>query len=1082
MVSLVVHGTRAQAAAPETRFDLPAQPLPMALNRLARAAGIEVTFLPSLVRGLQAPELHGDYTVDEALGRVLKGTGLTWRQALNGAYVVVNSVQRGAPPSEGVPEMGVSEVVVSGRRPWTLNTGIRRDENDTQPYIVFDRAQIEHSGADNLEGFLQENLLADTSANTAEQNAPGTSQGISSINLRGLGANETLILIDGRRVPGVSNHTDADNGYLGQAQVAAVPLASIERIEVLASSAAGIYGSNAAGGVINIILRRDYRGVEATATYGGTLDGGGASRRFDVAGGDSLEDGRTNLSFSASYGDSASLSLGQRGFYEAYLRRVLANDPSYFTTGPGEQDVLVGATPNIRSASGADLVLKNGASLGSPITYVPPGYPGVAVAGTGALVQDAGQYNLALAPGAAGAGQPLLLGLMTRSVDFSVKREFTPWLQLYAQVSGSDTQTELAGNRVPTTFTLLPSAPNNPFQQSIIVSSSPQSGDLNNYSRADSLGAVVGGIVKLPFGWQAFLDASWNREHYSALNDASPIDLATNLAILNGSIDILRDPRSFPVSYSYAAPYIGTAGEPSSSTGETLSFRVAGPVPLKLPGGAAIITLLAERDWTGLGGIKLITNATAVAAPPSGIGNAAQLTEADLQTEQGSSVAYAPPRSQTTTSGYGEIRLPIVAPSNRMPMVQSLDLQVAGRYDYYQERAQEQVLSSGFPLALVQCTDVVGTLQQSDVGAVCPPAGTMFKTGVSERGTFNPSVSLKWQIVPDIALRASYATGFLPPLLNELQRSPPLVLPTALFNLLGIPLFTVRDPLRGDEIIGSQTSTVSLTSGGNPDVLPETTTTDSFGAILTPRLIPHLRVSVDFTRIAQKNNYFSPSSLLESPLTPSVQAEFDAFLAANPARFTRGPASGGYTVGPITAIDASIANLTSSTTEALDYAFDYPWRLPGGWGQIKIEGRATYILDLDLQVAPGAAPVRLAGVGGGGLALATNLNGVRWKGNFGPTWTYGKLTAGARLRYIGPYYLDPNHSYIAPGQGSSQVRSQVYIDGFISYEILHNTTLRFTANNLFDWAPPFDVTNRFLYSSLGDPRLGSYLVSIRKSF
>ncbi|WP_340054746.1 TonB-dependent receptor plug domain-containing protein, partial [Pseudomonas sp. JAI120] len=152
--------------------------------------------------------------------------------------------------------------------------------------------------------FLRQRLTAATSGASASQ-LGGRTGNASSINLRGLGADETLILVDGRRLAGFSVA-----GSLAQPDINGIPLSSVERIEVLPTSASGIYGGGATGGVINIILRRDYQGLEAKATYDGTFDGGGARKSIDLSGGFPLEGGKTRVMLSGAWSQSDPLLNG----------------------------------------------------------------------------------------------------------------------------------------------------------------------------------------------------------------------------------------------------------------------------------------------------------------------------------------------------------------------------------------------------------------------------------------------------------------------------------------------------------------------------------------------------------------------------------------------------------------------------------------------------------------------------------------------------------------------------------------------------------------------------------------------------
>src|SRR5262249_21909442 len=160
------------------------------------------------------------------------------------------------------------------------NTDIARSRDDAQPYVVFDRETIERSGATTVEDFLKQRLTMNTTAFTSSMNG-NTIGSPSSINLRGLGATSTLVLIDGHRSAGVI----AFFGSPRQADTNSIPVGAIERIEVLPTTASGIYGGSAVGGVVNIILRRDYSGAEVKLTYENTFASDVTGRRVDFGSG-----------------------------------------------------------------------------------------------------------------------------------------------------------------------------------------------------------------------------------------------------------------------------------------------------------------------------------------------------------------------------------------------------------------------------------------------------------------------------------------------------------------------------------------------------------------------------------------------------------------------------------------------------------------------------------------------------------------------------------------------------------------------------------------------------------------------------
>ena len=1075
--------TQPGAAPSRTHMEMPAQALSKALLQAGRQTGVEITFTARSIRHLRAPALQGDFTLEEALRRLLVGTQLSYRRTPQGAYVILAE----SPTAEQAPTEGISEVLItSDRSTWSLNTGIARTEDDPQPWVIFGHAQIAQSGASNLEQFLRDNLTANTSAGTSDQAGSFTAQGLSQMNLRGLGAEGTLILIDGRRAPAANNIQDYNTGFAGQGQITGIPLLAIERIEVLASSASSIYGASASGGVVNIVLRRDYRGLELSGSYGGTYDGGGSERRFDMAGGRNLEGGRTNLSFSAVYRDSDPVLQGDRNLRADGVQHILGNSPNYFSTGQFANAPILGSTPNIHSADGTSLVFKDGTSFGSAITYAPAGYPGFAAGGAAPLIANAGRYNYNLAPTADGAFAPLIFGSKLWSGSVSARRELLSWLRLYGELSGSRSETSNAQSSVPYTFTLLPSAPDNPFNRTIQVST-PQIGASSEIdTRSDALSALGGAIIQLPYRWEAAAEFSWSRSRYSFQDSAGTIDTATNLAILNGSLDILRDPRRFPLNYTYPVASIGSVGgTPSTSSIYTPSLRLAGPLPFKLPGGAPVITTLLEQTRNTLTSIVSYNNVTALTAPPYNVTDVSQLTPAVVMANQSADINYLPPRSSTTDSAYGEVRLPIIGQDNHIPFARSAELLISARYDRYKEDAGQLQVGNGTNTNSVYCLMVQRPLQPSDFNSACPPASASIVNGESVRHSTNPTFSLRWQVEEDVALRASYAEGFVPPLLNQLTPSAPVKIPTALFSSLGLPFFYVTDPLRGNELVGSRVPTVTLIGGGNPNVQPETSKSWSLGLILTPRRVPNLRVSADWTRIDQQNVYVYPSAFINaSPLVnPQIQPEFDAFLAAHPERFRRGAPSDGFNVGPIIGIDETIANLVGARVESWDFALNYHVSV-SHYGQFGVTARATRLNELAAQLIPGVAPEHFEGVVGEYFTQGVaSYGGLKWRANIGLTWWTDKWSLGARAQYFDHYYLSNTPGYMPPGQGSATVPSQIYFDLFGSYKFPGAFEVRVTLDNVLDRAPPVDVSNvAGLYSRFADPRLGRYYLTLTKSF
>ncbi|WP_162408271.1 TonB-dependent receptor plug domain-containing protein [Pseudoxanthomonas daejeonensis] len=143
----------------------------------------------------------------------------------------------------------------------------RADIEGAVPVIVIDRASIDASGDVSVADVLRDSTFA--SFGNFKPQSGSSAQSLASVDLRGLGSGRTLVLIDGRRAP--TNPMSASSG----SDLNAIPLAAVERIEVLSDGASAVYGSDAIGGVVNIILRKDFNGAELRYGYGSTAVTGG---------------------------------------------------------------------------------------------------------------------------------------------------------------------------------------------------------------------------------------------------------------------------------------------------------------------------------------------------------------------------------------------------------------------------------------------------------------------------------------------------------------------------------------------------------------------------------------------------------------------------------------------------------------------------------------------------------------------------------------------------------------------------------------------------------------------------------------
>ncbi|MGE5564308.1 MAG: TonB-dependent receptor domain-containing protein [Bacillota bacterium] len=259
---------QAEAAAD---YDLPAQDLSETLRAIARASGREIIFASDLVDPLRAPPVRGHLTFDQALRVALAGSDLVASYRA-GAVLIERGAGR---PDERATQAAERSITVTGTR--------IRGAGSASPVIVNTRTALEQTGVTDLAGFariLPQNFTGGQNPGVVGGGSQGGFNNVNNsttLDLRGLGADATLTLIDGHRV----GYDALDQGI----DISAIPLEAVDRIEVVADGASALYGSDAVGGVANIILRRDYDGLETSARLGASTEGGNFQQQYSAVAG-----------------------------------------------------------------------------------------------------------------------------------------------------------------------------------------------------------------------------------------------------------------------------------------------------------------------------------------------------------------------------------------------------------------------------------------------------------------------------------------------------------------------------------------------------------------------------------------------------------------------------------------------------------------------------------------------------------------------------------------------------------------------------------------------------------------------------
>jgi outer membrane receptor protein involved in Fe transport len=234
----------------------------------------------------------------------------------------------------------------------------KRDNVAESPILTLDSEAIADSGFVTAEQFLN-TLPAVTPALSSQSNNP-SSNGRAFIDLRGLGSNRNLVLIDGRRGMGSTGG--------GVVDVNTIPTALIERVEIITGGAASTYGPDAVAGVVNFIMKKNFEGFAIDSTYRVTDRGDGTEWGTDLTFGGSFADGRGTSVFNASYFNRDSIYKGARGF-SAQASSQTGTFPGG-SWSPGAMPTTTAPNPNIPTQAAIDAIFgagkcqRNGGDVG----------------------------------------------------------------------------------------------------------------------------------------------------------------------------------------------------------------------------------------------------------------------------------------------------------------------------------------------------------------------------------------------------------------------------------------------------------------------------------------------------------------------------------------------------------------------------------------------------------------------------------------------------------------------------------------------------------------------------------------------
>ncbi|WP_342249054.1 TonB-dependent receptor domain-containing protein [Sphingomonas sp. OTU376] len=950
------------------------------------------------------------------------------------------------------------------------------------PVSVLDANQIDATGA--LSGdelFRSIPQAGDVSFN--ESNNPQTSNAargdVNSINLRNLGVGNTLVLLNGRRL--VSHPTsqagDGNVPVLGY-NANSLPVAGIQRLEILRDGAAAIYGSDAVAGVVNTVTKNNIDGGSLDIRYGGAE--GTHRREFQVTGtvGSNFAEGRGNISLYVDYTHrTAQLAEDQPYTATDNLMSYFANDPAYAGNLTADGRATQSPWANLAVVNGPGTIRRNPGN--QALTSSAGAFHTQSTANPGCLVTISADTCF-------GTGtRATATTLRSERFDTRPGTTVSPTIERYNSfasahydISDSVTVYGEAGFYYAETHRIQPPTIN---LNAIVI---PASNYWNPFGPTTFNGVAnpnrIAGLTNVPAAGLAvrlstyrFVDAgqqevdvtNWQSRFLGGVKgqigsfdfdsailyseaEATDVSNAINMTALQRNLALSTPEAYNPFSGGCAAtPSVGDCSPASGTTIDSFQFdlkrrskttlaladfKVSNGRLLALPGGNLGVafgiegrreTQRDDRDPNLNGSIGFVDMVTG---------------ETNLSNVAAVSPTPSTRGARTVFSAFAELAVPVVSPEMHVPLIHRLDVQLAGRYEHY-----------------------------SDFGSVA-----------------KPKIAAAWDLVDGLRIRGSWSQGFRAPNLEQTN--------TVAYSRLNsnTDYYRCEADLRAGRIASygacSRGISYSIFVSGNPNLKPESSTSWTIGTVLQPKFIPEsagrLTLTADFWSIKQTGivGQFGAQNALVLDYLLRLQGSSNPNVIRAAATADDTPVFAGTGLAPagaVTRINDQFVNLLPQTVQGIDVALLYNVRTGIGKFDLALNGARLTKFSRD---TPPAVQALFDAREAGQINAATPLTDAsdliqdrgkpKWRVTGSLTWSKSGWQVGAFANYIGTVYdtnfLDANgNPYRLEGQVTFNLYTQYRFKGGLG----DDTRLRVGVRNLFDKQPPITADGYLgsLYSPYG---------------
>ena len=645
--------------------------------------------------------------------------------AFGGLAVVGTTAYAQTPPAP--TQQQLERITITG-------SNIRRTDQETvAPVEIITREQIERSGRSTVAEVLR-SIPANTGGSFGESFSNSFAPGAAGISLRGLGQKSTLVLLNGRRIAGYGFAQNLQETFV---DLNAIPVSAIERIEVLKDGASAIYGSDAIAGVVNIILRRDYKGIEVAGDVG-FFEGANDYRASIVAG----------------FGDLGSQKFNVFGVLDYYKRdEILLSDTKFGADrdyrdkdgGRNFQGLTTGGTWNNvtgTTAAGTPIIgnLRQAISQCGAVGGILLDYAGATARGLIAPPNN----NLALGTGVNQPGNTWCgmefnnqlsaipgterIGFLGRGV-----MDFTPRVQGFAELAYTNTETEQTftrpffanttglqptpGGLQPFTYNIIygPGVAGNPFGTNATFAGNLQALGTRDAKIESDTWRVLAGLRYGLGNWDLESAVGWSKNEVEAIY--------TNRLLKSG------------VSAAFGVP---ATPQPPTPISTSATYNLDAPLSTPNPSFLTNVNRNAESELKFID-TKATTEFGSLPGGPIGVAIGAEFRDESLQDRPDPLATSGEILGQGNTSTDASRDNFATYVEFALPLTKTLEMQAALRYDHY-----------------------------SDFG-----------------NTTNPKLGLKFKPTPEVMFRANWGRGFRAPTLVEITPS------------RGVFFVQVNDPFTG---------------------------------------------------------------------------------------------------------------------------------------------------------------------------------------------------------------------------------------------------------------------------------------------